>query len=158
MEALSSIDLPTLENGLSRYHVKLVAYSKQAHLERRHNIARLFESLSFSKLVQALLVLRCMGGVKNTKSNIEECLNESGTGYLQDSEIPPDHIGIIKMFGVIEDKNRHLYTCAVDSLDAGQDINIGTINVCSKCGYVLLGDTTKECNVCHAPSGYFRPY
>lgn len=158
MKVLNSTDLHSLERELSEYHIKLIAYAKQAHLELKHNVARLFEALSFSKQVQALYVLNCIGCVRDTKSNIEDCLNELNLCKSESEEMPGNEINVIEKFDEIEEKNRHLYTCAMDALEAGKDVNIGTINVCSKCGYSILGESPKECIVCHAPSGYFRIY
>lgn len=158
MKALNLTDLRSLEQELSEYHMKLVAFAKQAHLELKHNVARLFEALSFSKQVQAIFVLNCIGCIKDTKSNIEDFLNEINSCDTQRERLPNNEIEIIEKFNEIEEKNRHLYTCAVDSLEAGKDISIGTINVCSKCGYLLLGDTPKDCIMCHSPSGFFRIY
>jgi Rubrerythrin len=157
METQFSTDLCKMEKDLSLYHIKLIAFAKQAHLELKHNIARLFEALSFSKQVQALLILKQRGCVNDTKRNMGNCLNKSETcdGFQASDICKTD---IIQILEEIETKSRNLYACAMDSLDAGRDISLGIINVCSKCGYLLAGDAPKECIICHSPTGYFRQY
>jgi len=156
VRVLDLTDLHRLERELSEDHIKLTAFTRQAHLELKHNIARLFEALSFSKQVQAIFVLKHAGCIKDTKRNIDEYLNNVNLCDAQKNEMPDAGMDTIAKFDEMKEKNRHLYISVLDSLDAGMDINIGSINVCSKCGYLLLGDAPKECMMCHAPSGYFR--
>lgn len=156
MRVLSLIDLQDLERELSEYHIKLLAFKRQAHLELKHNIARLFEALSFSKQVQAIFVLHYAGCIKDTKNNIDEYLNNVNSFGTQEIELSDAGMNTIAKFELIEEKTRHLYACALDSIESGMDINIGSVNVCSKCGYLLLGDVPNECIMCHAPSGSFR--
>lgn len=70
-----------------------------------------------------------------------------------------DNLGLKEMlhrFDSIEEKNKHLYLFAKDAAESESDLSIGSINVCSKCGYVLVGESPKECIFCHSPEGYFR--
>jgi rubrerythrin len=153
----SKSDMNLFVNELCEYHIKLVGYSKQAHKELKHNIARIFEALSFSKQVQALCLLNYMGCVGNTKENLSVLIGDMETCNNMPAE-NSDMLEIIKCFDEMEEKNKHLYTCANDSSIVEKDLNIGNINVCSKCGNALVSDAPKECTVCHSPSGYFRVF
>jgi len=144
---------------LSESHIRFTGFAKQARRELKNNTARLFEALSFSKQVQALLILNHLGYIGSTKKNLTN-LTVSMEIYDSDRIGNPikntDIDELIDRFDVIEEKNKHLYACVEDSADAGKDFEIENINVCSKCGFVLAGDTPGECMVCHSPKGYFR--
>lgn len=158
MVAQLKMDLDLLVKELCEYNIRLIGYTRQAHKELKHNIARIFEALSFSKQVQALSILNYTGCFGNTKENLSVLIGDMGTCSV---DKPDENLGIkevIERFNDIEEKNKHLYACAKDSADVEKDLNIGDINVCSRCGYVLVGDAPKECIMCHAPSGYFRIY
>lgn len=159
MIAANQIDLENLQKDLSQYHIKLIAYAKQARLELKPNIARLFDALAFSKQVQALYVLKYMDCIKSTRENISSFIRGKN---LCDKDAKQETRGkeleIIKKFDIIEEKCRHLYQCSYDALESKKDLNIGNISVCSKCGYVLVGDSPDECLICRSPSGVFRTF
>lgn len=141
---------------MSEKHILFKAYAKQAKSELKHNLARLFDALSFSKEIQALSLLGLTGQVNDTLGNIEECLKGPIAVKAESDEQLAEAASLNEKFNKIEEKNRHLYLCAKDTLKAHKDLNIGDINVCSKCGYTLPGDAPQECIICRAPSGYFR--
>lgn len=156
MIAQTKMDLNLLARELCEYHIKLTGYARQAHKELKHNIARIFEAMSFSKQVQALYILNFMDCFGKTKENLSALV-----GNMENCNVdkPCENSSIneiIERFDEIEEKNKHLYICAKDSTEAEKDLNIGDINVCSQCGYVLVGDVPNECTICHSPSGSFR--
>lgn len=147
-------NLQSLFSELCESHLKLTAYAKQADTELKHNIARMFRALAFSKEIQAMNVLKHMGYVKKTDSNIEQCLDNAAVPTSQEDNASREEL--TEKFKIIEEKNRHIYLCARDTLEVDMDISLGDINVCSKCGYTLPGNAPHECAVCHAAPGYFR--
>lgn len=155
---VNSTDTHSLIRELCESHIKMTAFAKQADRELKHNIARLFKALSFSKEVQALYILSQTGYIKDTESNINRCLNETMSSTSREDELSDGDMDFIDKFNAIEKMNSHLYSCAKDTLESKMDLNIGEINVCSKCGYTLPGDAPKECAVCHAPTGFFRTF
>lgn len=144
---------------LCENHIKLIGYNKQAYRESKPNIARIFEALSFSKQVQALCILSKTGNFGSTKDNLLDLIssNLSPEIYIND-ELTQSIEEMLTRFEQIDEKNRHLFVLAKDSIDSESDLNIGNINICSKCGYALVGNITKECIICHSPSGYFRTF
>lgn len=156
MTALQESDLSLLEKKLCEYHIRLIGYAKLAHKELKVNIARLFEALSFSKQVQAICILNYMGCIRSTKENLSALIGDIEICSFDKPVENTNAREVIERFDEIEVKNKHLYAFAKDVTESDRDINIGDINVCSKCGYVLVGDTPKECMICHSPSGYFR--
>lgn len=158
MMALQKTELNLLITELSEYHIRLIGFAKQARRELKNNIARIFEAISFSKQIEALRILNYMGCNGNTNENLDSLI-----GYRKDFNTNKSSeisylTEVIERFDEIEEKNRHLYICAKDSAELEKDLNIGNINVCSKCGYVLVGEAPKECTICHSPSGYFRVF
>lgn len=143
---------------LSEYHVRLLAYAKQAHRELYANIARLFEALAFSKKVQAVAALKSAGYIKSTKENIADCIRSGSRCIAEENDALVEDNEIDARSKEIEEKCQHLYVCAYDALESGNDLNIETVDVCSKCGFTVLGDAPGECPVCHSPSGWFRQF
>ena len=156
MAELDKEKINSLVKELSEYHIRFIGYAKQARRELKTNLGRVFEALSFSKQIQALHILNHTGCIGNTKENLTaltgdvEVCSSSNVGESSEME------EVIGRFNEIEEKNKHLYTCAKDAVESEKDLNIGNVNVCSKCGYVLASDVPKECMICRSPSGYFR--
>lgn len=147
-------NMQSLFSELCESHLKLTAYAKQADTELKHNIARMFKALAFSKEIQALNVLKHMGYVKKTDSNIKRCLNNAVVPLTLGENASWEEL--TEKFDIIEEKSHHIYLCARDTSEVDMDISLGDINVCSKCGYTLPGNAPHECAVCHAAPGYFR--
>lgn len=158
MEKQLTIDLNLTVKDLCEYHIKLIGYTKQAHKELKHNIARIFEALSYSKQVQALCILDNMGYWGSTKENLLDLVNDKVNCDMDKFENNATIQELLTRFEEIEEKNKHLFIIAEDSIECEEDLNIGHISVCSKCGYTLVGNAPKECIICNAPSGYFHIY
>jgi rubrerythrin len=159
MTVFQKRELNEVIRDLCEYRMRLTGYAKQAHMESKRNIARLFEALSFSKQVQSLCLLNHLGCIGNTYENLSAL-----TGNLEISSfdgaagVDLSTNDILGRFDTIEERNKHLLKSAKDSTEAAKDLNIGNINVCSKCGYVIAGDAPGTCPVCEAQSGHFRVF
>lgn len=158
MLVVQKAELDLLLNELCDRHMRLIAYAKQAHLELKHNIARLFEALSFSKQVQALNILKNTGCIKNTKANLSMLSEAMGTCACEMEHGLSYETDVLEHYGEIEEKFGHLFECAKDAVASSSDLNIGDILVCSQCGFVVVGSTSRECAVCRSTRGYFRVF
>lgn len=156
MAELEKEKMNSLVKELSEYHVRFIGYAKQARRELKTNLGRLFEALSFSKQIQALYVLNYAGCIGNTKENLTALTGDVEVCSFSNASEVSEMEEMMGQFGKIEEKNKHLYICAKDAVESEKDLNIGDVNVCSRCGYVLASDVPKECTICHSPSGYFR--
>ena len=155
---MATIQKEKLESSLQKfckYHILYIGYSKQAQRELKKNIARLFEALAFSKQIEALHTLQYLGDIGTTRENLMD-LAEGGESDRYEASGETNSSEWLGQTDEIEKNITHLFACALDSVEAGTDLNLGELNVCSKCGYVLPGGTPKECGICHAPSGFFR--
>jgi len=103
--------------------------------------------------------LKYISCIKSTGENISSLINSENI-FDKDTkpEVKEGEPEVIEKFEAIEEKFRHLYQCSYDALESKKDLNIGNISVCSKCGYVLVGDSPEECLICRSPSGVFRVF
>jgi rubrerythrin len=51
-----------------------------------------------------------------------------------------------------------MYQRAKQAVINGEDIQIGTIYICQKCGYTVEGKAPERCPICGAPAEEFRAF
>ena len=51
-----------------------------------------------------------------------------------------------------------IYGRAKQAVEGGEDIEIGPIQVCERCGYTVEGEAPERCPLCGAPKEKFRSF
>jgi len=150
--------------GESQANRKYLAFAQQADKEGYKQIARLFRAAAAAETVHALGHFKAMGGIKDTKTNLQAAVE--GEGY-EFKTMYPKFIAVAKEEGErsalrmfewaneVEEVHYGLYEQAAVSLKAGGDLPEEEIYVCSVCGNTVSGSCPEKCSVCGVPGGKF---
>jgi len=150
--------------GESQANRKYLAFAKKAEADGYPQIARLFRAAAEAETVHAHNHFRVMKGVKSTAENLQAAID--GEGY-EFKDMYPKFLGDTNAEGIkaavstfryaldVEKTHYALYTDALDSLNAGNDLPQAAIFVCSVCGHTAVGEPPDECPVCGAKKEKF---
>ncbi|MBN2332548.1 MAG: rubrerythrin family protein [Deltaproteobacteria bacterium] len=151
--------------GESQANRKYLAFAKKADQEGFGQIAKLFRAAAEAETVHAHGHLRAMGGIKDTKANLQE----SVVGESHEFKVMyPEFIATakeegektaLKMFewaNEVEEIHHGLYEQAAAAIEAGNDLPSSEIHVCSVCGNTVIGACPDKCSVCGVPGSKFE--
>jgi len=143
--------------GESQANRKYLAFAKAAEQENLPNIARLFRAAAEAETVHAHAHLRVMGGIGDTKENLQVAIE--GEGYEYESMYPKfveeakkeDNKGAVMSFSnamAVEKIHHDLYGRALEQLKAGRDVPGDAIFVCPVCGNTVYRSAPDRCPIC----------
>jgi rubrerythrin len=145
--------------GESKANRKYLAFSKKADADGLKQVARLFRSAAAAETIHALAHFRVMGGVGETKDNIQAGIDGEGAEFQQ---MYPKFIKEAQDEGnkaaeitfrnamTVEEIHHGLYRKALEAVNAGKDLDEAKIYVCDVCGNTVLGGPQDKCSVCGA--------
>ncbi len=147
-------------------------WGDQAEQDGFLNVARLFRAISraeqahatghFKELrneTGAFLVAAGGGfGLNGTSENLQGAIEgetfeveEMYPTYVQTAEFQSE-TGAVRSFNwafAAERIHAAMFQEAKAAVDAGQDLELGPIQVCTNCGHTLVGDIPERCPVCN---------
>ncbi len=155
--------MATLDNlknafaGESQANRKYLAYAKKADQDQLPGIARLFRAAAHAETVHAHAHLRAMGGINGTVANLQDAVN--GEDFEFTKMYPPyveeakgeGHTAAERSFAyamTVEKTHFDLYSAALASAQAGQDIPAQKFYVCPVCGHTVADGHPDKCPVC----------
>jgi rubrerythrin len=145
--------------GESQANRKYLAFAKKAAADGYPQIAKLFRAAAEAETVHAHAHLRVMGGVKTTAENLEAAIEGEGfefttmyPEYIAEAEKEGNKAALnsFKFANAVEKVHHALYSDALKSLQAGQDLAAAPMYVCDVCGYTVVGEAPDKCPVCGA--------
>lgn len=150
--------------GESQAHMKYLNFAVKAAEEGKSNVARLFRAASFAEQVHASSHLEVLGGIGSTAENLSEAaygenfeVEEMYPAFMivaEDQEEFEAHQSFGNAYEA-EKQHHEFYLKAKEAVDAGRDVDLGIINVCSVCGCTLEGEAPNKCPVCGAKKEKF---
>lgn len=150
--------------GESQAHMKYLNFAVKAADEGMTNVARLFRAASFAEQVHASAHLEVLGGIGSTADNLAEAadgenfeVEEMYPAFMvvaEDQEEFEAHQSFANAYEA-EKQHHEFYVKAKEAVNAGSDVDLGIINVCSVCGCTLEGEAPKRCPVCGAKKEEF---
>lgn len=150
--------------GESQANRKYLAFAKKAEKDGFPQIAKLFRAAADAETVHAHAHLRALGAIKDTASNLKEAVageaHEFNSMYPQflaeaEKENNKPAITSFKNAMAVEGIHHNLYTQALNSIEAGNDLPAQKIYVCSVCGNTVYGQPPEKCPVCNVPKEKF---
>ncbi|MBI3944507.1 MAG: rubrerythrin family protein [Armatimonadetes bacterium] len=159
MRKMTEENLKAAFAGESQAHVKYLNFSERAQRDGKPNVARLFAAASFAEQVHATAHLRVLKGIGATAENLAAAIG--GEGFEVD-EMYPAYVAVAEAQGEAGAKrsfnwaleaekiHRALYERAAGAVEAGKDLELESIWVCSACGYTLDGEVPDKCPLCGA--------
>ncbi|MDY0165959.1 MAG: glutamate synthase-related protein [Thermoguttaceae bacterium] len=151
--------------GESQANRTYLAFAKKAEAEGHPQIAKLFRAAAEAETVHAHAHLRVMGGVKDTKANLQVAIDGEGhefkamyPGFIKEAEAEGNKAALISFRNAmaVEEIHHSLYSEALESLAAGSDLPAAAIHVCDVCGNTVVGEVPDKCPVCGAPRARFQ--
>jgi len=164
MHKMTEQNLEDAFAGESQAHMKYAAFAAKAQEEGKGNVARLFQAASFSEKVHATAHLKVLEGIGSTSQNLAGAI--AGEGFEID-EMYPAYIAVAieqdepaaqeAMNHAMQAEKVHhdLYARAKPAVDAGGDVSLDELWVCSECGHTMEGEAPDRCPVCNAPKRFF---
>jgi glutamate synthase domain-containing protein 2/rubrerythrin len=151
--------------GESQANRKYLAFAAKADAEGHPQIAKLFRAAAAAETVHAHAHLRVMGGVKDTKQNLQAAIEGEGhefkemyPGFIKEAEAEGNKAAVISFrnANAVEKTHYDLYSKALEALEAGSDLTPASIYVCDVCGHTHVGGAPDKCPVCGAPKSKFK--
>ena len=164
--------MPTADNlqaafaGESQANRKYLAFAAKAEAEGHPQIAKLFRAAAAAETVHAHAHLRVMGGVKDTKQNLQAAIageayefQQMYPGFIKEAEAKGNKAAVISFrnANAVEKTHHDLYSKALEALEAGKDLSAASIYVCDVCGHTHVGgEAPDKCPVCGAAKSKFK--
>jgi rubrerythrin len=151
--------------GESQANRKYLAFATKADAEGHSQIAKLFRAAAAAETVHAHAHLRVMGGVKDTKQNLQAAIEGEGhefkemyPAFIKEAEAEGNKAAVISFrnANAVEEIHHGLYSKALETLSAGKDLPAASIHVCEVCGNTVVGEVPDKCPVCGAPKSKFK--
>lgn len=181
MRDMTAANLRSAFGGESQAHMRYLIYAGKAEEEGLVNVSRLFTAISDAERVHAshhfvtmsdvggaFLVASMAGfGLTSTSENLDVAI---GGETFEINEMYPAYRVVAKDQGedeaeesfkwayMSEKTHAKLFKKAKESVDADNDPELDTIQICQVCGYTLEGDAPDKCPVCQQPTENFRAF
>lgn len=159
---MSSIDnLKNAFAGESQANRKYLAFAKKAEEEGFKQVAKLFRAAAEAETVHAHNHLRVIGGIRNTKENIQEAINgethEFKSMYPQmiEEAKKEGHKQALQSFefaNKVEKIHADLYQKALNNLGKNESVDY---YVCQICGNTVENAAPDKCPICSASKSMF---
>ncbi len=158
-------NLKTAFAGESQANRKYLAFAKKADDEGYPQIAKLFRAAAAAETVHAHNHLRIMGGIGDTRQNIQEAID--GETY-EFNKMYPDFLEIsaeegenqaswsFNIANEVEKIHAELYKKAADSLKENRDLPHIEYYICPVCGNTVETSPPEKCPICNAPGKSFK--
>jgi len=162
---MASIDnLKAAFAGESQANRKYLAFAKQADIDGKPQIAKLFRAAAEAETIHAHAHLRVMNGVGKTADNVQAAIEGEGHEYkvmypeFVDTAKKEGNQGALKSFEfamAVEKIHHDLYNKAAEALKGGKDLSLARIFVCPVCGNTVLDAAPDKCPICGVSGSKF---
>ncbi len=145
--------------GESMAHMKYAIFADHAKAEGLPELARLFTAIAFAERVHAENHFRALGGLGMETENIQDCIdgenyevNEMYPVFNATAKLQDEAEAVRSTYYALEAEKIHaeMYKKARDVVGAGEDLSVGTLQICSVCGHTREGDAPEKCPICGA--------
>ncbi|MBC7130024.1 rubrerythrin family protein [Candidatus Bathyarchaeota archaeon] len=153
--------------GESQAHMKYLIFAEKAEEEGFPNVARLFRAIAYAEQVHAKNHYDVLGMIKASSENLQAAID--GETY-EVEEMYPAYNAVAKLQEekgaerttkwALEAEKIHagMYQRAKQAVEGGKDLQIGSIYICSACGYTVEGAAPERCPICGAPKEKFKEF
>lgn len=165
MRKMTEESLKAAFAGESQAHMRYLIFAQKAEEEGLPDLARLFKAIAFAEQVHATNHFKAMGQLGSSSENLEVAI---GGETFEVEEMYPAYDAIARLQGekeaqrsihyALEAEKIHAayYRQAKQGVDAGKDLEIGQIYICSICGYTGEGEPPDRCPICGASREKFQ--
>ena len=150
--------------GESQANRKYLAFARKAEDDGLPQVAKLFRAAAEAETVHAHAHLRVMGGIEGTAQNLATAIEGEGFEFqemypkflaqAQEEGMKPAEFSFKNALAV-EEIHHGLYSRALESVQAGNDLPATPIFVCAVCGNTVEGSVPDSCPICNVPGTRF---
>ena len=166
--------------GESQAHMRYAVYAKRAENEGFPNVTRLFTAAAFAERVHAgnhygnivskgdaVTMSKAVFGTRRTSEDLQAGvdgetfeINEMYPVYKKVAEFQGEKGAEASFNWAWEAEKIHasLYREAKQAVDRGKDVDLGSIQICSVCGYTVEGEAPDRCPICNALRNRFKTF
>jgi len=171
MHDMTAANLRSAFGGESMAHMRYKVWGDQAEKEGLTNVARLFRAISRAEQAHATGHFKAMSdvtgdflcasmagfGLQGTSANLQGAIDgenfevtEMYPAYLEVAELQGESAAIKTMGYALAAEKIHaaMYTKAKRAVDAGKDVQLGPVAVCTNCGHTIEGEAPDKCPIC----------
>jgi len=181
MHESTASNLRSAFGGESMAHMRYLVWADKADRDALPNVGRLFRAVSRAEQAHAtnhflamakeaggfLVPSGGMFGYGTTAENLKGALegelgeiNEMYPAYLAVAKFQQEKQAERSMTWALEAEKAHaaLYERALKSVQAGRDVELGAVQICTVCGYTAEGDAPDFCPLCGAKKEKFQTF
>jgi rubrerythrin len=179
--AMTADFLHSAYGGESMAHMRYLIWGDMAAKEGFHNIAKLFEAISYAERVHATNHFREIGGntvdatvpagavfgTGKTVDNLQGAINgerheidQMYPVYLNTAQFQNEPGAERSFHFALEAEKIHaaLFKQAQDAARANKDIDLKAVYICPVCGHTVLNNAPDRCPVCGAKKELYREF
>lgn len=182
MHPMTVDNLQSAFAGESQAHMRYLIYMAKAEREGFPNVARLFQAIAWAEQIHAtshFTVLRKEAGdakttagagfgLGSTADNLVAAIEgeefeveEMYPAYKAVAELQEETSAVRSLSWAWQAERTHaaLYREAKEAVESGNDYEMETVFVCSRCGHTVVGDEApEECPICRAKRESYQAF
>ncbi len=181
MHDMTAANLRSAFGGESMAHMRYKIWAAKAEKDGFPNVARLFRAISSAEQVHAtnhftelrneagaFLVPSMAGfGLGATSENLQGAIEgemfeitEMYPVYKETAKFQAEQGAEVSFHYALSAEKIHaaMYKKAKEAVDAGKDVELGPVQICSVCGYTVEGKIPDKCPICGSPGEEFQSF
>lgn len=167
MRKMSEENLKAAFAGESQAHMRYMIFADKAERKGFPGIAKLFKAIAYAERVHATNHFNALALLGDSSENLKEAIagetfevEEMYPAYNAVAELQDEKKARMSIHYALEAEKIHaeLYSKAEEAAQAEKDFEVEKVNICSKCGYTVIGDAPDHCPVCGASKDKFKEF
>jgi len=178
MHAMTAAHLRSAYAGESMAHMRYLIWGEKAEADGFPNVGRMFKAIAYAEQCHATNHFRALkneagpfdvtGGGIFGLTDTSTALQGGIDGEMHEiDEMYPVYLDVARLQGekqaeisfhyALEAEKIHAvwYANAKKAVDAGKDVDLGTVRICKVCGHTIEGDAPDYCPICGAKADVF---
>jgi len=153
--------------GESMAYMRYQHFADKAEEEGLAETARMFRAIAYAERVHAGNHYQVLGQINSTSQNIQTCIEgetyeieEMYPAFNATAKLQDEDGAVRSTYYALEAEKIHAewYKKAKEAVDAGNDVSMGTIQICSICGHTREGEAPDKCPICGASKDKFKQF
>lgn len=167
MRKMTEENLKAAFAGESQAHMRYLIFADKAEREGLEGVARLFRAIAYAEQVHATNHFKAMGLLGESPANLDVAIagetfevEEMYPAYNAVAELQGEKKAMRSIRYALEAEKIHadLYSKAKKVAEAGKDMDVKKVSICSRCGHTVIGDAPDFCPVCGAKKTEYKVF
>lgn len=181
MHDMTKSNLQSAYSGESQAHMRYMIWADKAEKDGFANVARLFRAVSLSEQIHATVHFMALknevGGASDvagagfgfgpTPQNVAVALSgeefeiaEMYPVFQATADFQEEKLASRGFYRALEAEKVHaaMYRQAKEATSAGNDMVLGTVHICTECGFTMEGEAPDVCPLCKHKREIFQAF